>query len=94
MMGEYQEAQDAEGLTATHYILGDKDEDGHTHEFFLRDSLPIATTYSGDFAGNHAHSIEKGPDDTIICDEAVGHTHEKLVIEEVGDYKARTIHIP
>lgn len=93
-MGEYQEEQVAKGLKPTKYILGDKETDGHTHIFYLRDDLPIATTVSATAThdvGYHAHSIEEGPGDTLICGAPFNHTHTKLVIEDAGDYKPRTL---
>jgi len=93
-MDEIQEKEYAEGLKPTKYILGDKTTDGHTHVFYLRTELPIATT-TDDWEATypHAHSIEEGPDFTVICVEEAGHTHTKLVIEEAGDYLPRTLHI-
>lgn len=90
-MGVLQEKADAEGLKPTKYVLGDEEEDGHIHEIYLRDHLPIATT-TNDF---HAHSIEEGPDKTLVCRPGPddGHTHTKLVIAEAGNYTARTLHI-
>lgn len=97
-MGEIQLKADAEGLKPTKYVLGDATTDGHTHFFYLRDDLPIATTLgylnvtdSEDMNRNHAHSIKEGPDGTLICEEADGHIHTKLEVEEKGDYVVRTI---
>lgn len=84
-MGEYQEAQDAEGLTPTMYILGKVSTDNHTHVFYLRDDLPIATTD----AHEHAHSISKGPGHTVICGPADDHIHTVLSLKESGDYALR-----
>lgn len=78
---------DAEGLKAIKYRIGDKEVDGHDHIFYQRDDLPVATTSSL----GHAHSISAGPMNTVICEEAAGHIHTKLVIEEKGDYVARTL---
>lgn len=92
---EQQLKADAEGLKATKYVLGDAETDGHTHYFYLRDDLPIATTNGykdvNDRVVNHAHSIKEGPDNTVICEEAAGHTHTVLKIEEAGSYKPRTM---
>ena len=83
-------------LTPTKYVVGDEEEDGHTHVFYLRDDLPIATTASSEEASveRHSHSIEEGPgDDTIevVPYPGDGHTHTTLVVEEAGDYNLRTI---
>jgi len=101
-MGELQLKDDAEGKKPSHYILGDEATDGHTHEFWLRGELPIATTdaelgasEAGSVFGrnaHHAHSIEQGPDaDTIMCREMFGHTHTVLVCEEKGSYNQKTL---
>ena len=79
-------------LKPTKYVIGgEEDLDGHSHIFYLRDDLPQATTdavYKGE---HHAHSIIEGPDKTLICDSAAGHTHTNLVVEEAGDYEVRTL---
>lgn len=96
-MGEQQENAVAEGLKATKYILGDAETDGHTHAFYLRDDLPIATTNGyrsvapGDREANHAHSIEEGPDNTLVCQPAHDHIHTVLKIEEAGNYAPRAL---
>lgn len=94
-MGEYQLKQDAERKKPTKYILGDAEEDGHTHVFYLRDDLPIATTLGykdvSNTNVNHAHSIEEGPDNTVICVMADDHVHTALKIEEAGNYAPRTL---
>jgi len=94
-MGELQEKAIAEELKATKYVLGDAATDGHTHVFYLRDDLPIATTWGYMSAysreTNHAHSIEKGPDNTLICSPENGHVHTVLKIEEPGNYAPRTL---
>lgn len=86
---------DLDYLKPTKYVLGDATTDGHTHVFYLRDNLPIATTlgYSSvqDTNRNHAHSIEEGPGNTLIVEEADGHIHTNLVIEEEGDYTPLTL---
>ena len=78
-------------LKPTEYVIGDEEVDGHNHTFYLRDNLPLATTdgiYQGE---HHAHSIVEGPDKTLICDSAAGHTHTNLVVVEPGDYEIRTL---
>lgn len=94
-MGEIQEKQADEGLKATEYILGDATTDGHTHLFYLRDDLPIATTsaYSSvtPIRNHHEHSIEEGPNDTVVCLMADDHIHTVLKVKEEGDYKIRTL---
>jgi hypothetical protein len=92
-LGEYQEYQVAEGLTATKYVIGNEEPGGHDHVFYLRDHLPIATTiHMDDSTRGHAHSIEEGPGKTVIVVEANGHTHTNLVVEEPGDYEIRTLY--
>jgi len=91
-VGEYQEYQVAEGLVATKYVIGNETVDGHDHVFYLRDHLPIATTVSFVNSRGHAHSIEKGPGNTVVCAEAEGHVHDNLVVEEEGDYEIRTLY--
>lgn len=97
-MGEIQEKAEAEGLKATKYVLGDKETDGHTHIFYLRDDLPVATTADEMGIGPHvdaphAHSITEGPENTLVCQPELDHTHTVLNIEEAGDYTPRTLHI-
>lgn len=94
-MSEYQMREDAEGRKPTKYILGDATTDGHTHAFYLRDDLPIATTLGykdvKDRTVNHAHSIEEGPDNTVVCLPADDHVHTVLKIEDAGNYAPRTL---
>ena len=90
----YQEEQDAEGLKPTKYILGNKVIDGHEHVFYLRDDLPIATTTGMGPHKPHAHSIAVGPaPNTVICLPTFNHLHTRLIVDEVGDYVIRTLHI-
>ena len=88
---EYQEHLIREGFKAKKYVVGDATVDGHTHVFYLRDDLPIATTSSPlndtyDIA-YHAHSIREGVGaNTFVCDPAGTnyHTHTKFTfVEEV-----------
>lgn len=89
----WQDEQHKAGLKPTHYIVGSIEDDGHDHEFFLRDHLPIATTTktSEGVQTMHAHSITKGPGDTFICEPTEGHTHTTFVVKEAGDYALRSI---
>lgn len=92
-MGEIQQKAVDEGLVATKYILGDMTEDGHVHVFYLRDDLPIATTTSITNNGlSHAHSIEEGPNLTVICEPVASHTHTHLKVVKTGDYAIRGLH--
>ena len=74
-------------LKPTKYVIGGEEATPHTHIFYLRDNLAIATTTTE----HHAHSIIEGPDNTVICLESDGHTHTTLVVEEAGDYVIRTL---
>jgi len=87
---------DLDYLTATKYVLGaevegDPEWNSHTHVFYLRDDLPVATTDAEHYGVHHAHSIEEGPDNTVICKAAAGHIHTVLTVEEAGDYTVRTL---
>lgn len=92
-MGEIQQKADAEGLKPTKYVLGGEEETGHTHVFYLRDDLPIATTAEPEEEGAtpHAHTITEGPGKTLGVNEVLGHTHTKLVVEERGNYEPRSL---
>jgi hypothetical protein len=95
-MAEYDPVNDGNAeddlvyLKPTKYILKDA-EGGHSHVFYLRDDLPIATTTARYLGIHHEHSIEEGPDGTVICEPAADHTHDTLIVEEEGDYTIRTL---
>ena len=84
---------DIDYIKPTKYMLGSLEEDGHTHIFYLRDHLPIATTVRSGEGPLHAHSIIEGPDHTVIAVEEIGHTHTTLVVKDAGGYAVRTLHV-
>ena len=86
---EYIDYQVSEGIAPRKFIVGDIGPDGHVHVFYLRDDLPRATSTNYMGPGKtwpHQHSIEEGPNNTLICIEAtVGNTSHfhSLFTEEV-----------
>ena len=76
-MEEYIQHLDDEGEKPVHYRLGNLATDGHTNDFYLRDWLPRATS-TDSFPGDlwpHAHSIVKGPGNTLVCEPAGPNQH-------------------
>ena len=83
---------DLDYLKPTRYLLTDDPGGTHTHVFYLRDDLPLATTDGLHRGAHHSHSIQEGPEDTVICLPAEDHTHNMLIVEEPGDYAIRTLY--
>jgi hypothetical protein len=87
MSMSYQESENFKGMVPTHYLIGDDQTEGHHHDLYLRDDLPIATSTDH----NHCHCVEKGPGNSVVCVEELGHTHAKLEIKNAGNYAPRTL---
>lgn len=79
----YIEYQESLGEHAVKYIVGDLATDGHVHELYLRDDLPVATSTAVVGDTPHAHSIEADTSERgFICKPVREgwHTHTKFTI--------------
>lgn len=75
-METYKEHLENQGYKPAKYKVGVLETDGHTHDLYLRDDLPLATsTYE-----HHAHSIELGVGNVLVCTEANHHNHDTITL--------------
>lgn len=93
---DYIDHQIAQGIEASHYIVGKAKADdagpadSHTHDLYLRDDLPIATSNAQvgtGIKGWHAHSITTNSTGELICQPAGpdNHIHTTIKLVKAGN---------
>lgn len=75
----------SQGIKATRYTVGDVTPNDHTHDLYLRDDVPIATTTNQTgtgLKGYHAHSITVDENGDLVCGPAGpdNHAHDKFTV--------------